>query len=81
VEKELTGLESEPWEFIYFKPCKTQIPVVEQAIETAALMLGRINPRLLGDDLRGLSCGSEFGEWRPHNTSLHSAQPPVRKLF
>ncbi len=40
VEKELTGRETEPWEIIYFKLYKTQIPVVEQAIETAALMLG-----------------------------------------
>ena len=40
VEKELTGPESEPWEIIYFKLYKTQIPVVKQAIETAALMLG-----------------------------------------
>jgi hypothetical protein len=40
VEKELTGRESEPWEIIYFKLYNTQIPVVEQAIETAALMLG-----------------------------------------
>jgi hypothetical protein len=40
VERELTGRESEPWEIIYFKLYTTQIPVVEQAIETAALMLG-----------------------------------------
>ena len=40
VQKELTGQETEPWEIIYFKLYKTQIPVVEQAIETAALMLG-----------------------------------------
>ena len=40
VERELTGRESEPWEIIYFKLYKTQIPIVEQAIETAALMLG-----------------------------------------
>ena len=40
VEKELTGKESEPSEIIYFKLYKSQIPVVEQAIETAALMLG-----------------------------------------
>ena len=39
-KKELTGRESVPWEIIYFKLYKTQIPVVEQAIETAALMLG-----------------------------------------
>jgi hypothetical protein len=40
VEKELTGREAEPHEIIYFKVYKSQIPVVEQAIETAALMLG-----------------------------------------
>ena len=40
VEKELTGKETEPWEIIYFKLYKSQIPIVEQAIETAALMLG-----------------------------------------
>ena len=40
VEKELTGQETEPSELIYFKLFKSQIPVVEQAIETAALMLG-----------------------------------------
>jgi hypothetical protein len=40
VEKELTGRETEPWEIIYFKLYKSQIPIIEQAIETAALMLG-----------------------------------------
>ena len=40
VEKELTGKDSEPWELIYFKLYKSQIPVIEQAIETAAMMLG-----------------------------------------
>ena len=40
MEKELTGKETEPSELIYFKVYKSQIPVIEQAIETAALMLG-----------------------------------------
>jgi hypothetical protein len=40
VEKELTGRDSEPYEIIYFKVYKSQIPVVEQALETAGLMLG-----------------------------------------
>jgi hypothetical protein len=40
VEKELTGREEEPSELIYFKIYKSQIAVIEQAIETAALMLG-----------------------------------------
>ena len=40
VEKHLTGEDSEPSDVIYFKLYKSQIPVVEEAIETAALMLG-----------------------------------------
>jgi hypothetical protein len=40
VEKELTGRETEPHEIIYFKVYKSQTPVIEQGIETAALMLG-----------------------------------------
>ena len=40
VERDLNGSESEPWEIIYFKLYKSQIPVVEQALETAARMLG-----------------------------------------
>jgi hypothetical protein len=34
------GRETEPWEIIYFKLYQSQTPVVERAIETAALMLG-----------------------------------------
>ena len=40
VEKELTGKDEEPSDLIYFKVYKSQVPVIEQAIETAALMLG-----------------------------------------
>jgi hypothetical protein len=40
VERELTGKDTELSEIIYFKLYKSQIPVIEQAIETAALMLG-----------------------------------------
>ena len=40
MEKELTGKDSEPWEIIYFKLYKSQVPIVEQAIETVGLMLG-----------------------------------------
>jgi hypothetical protein len=40
VEKDLTGKEEEPSELIYFKVYKSQIPVIERAIETAGLMLG-----------------------------------------
>jgi hypothetical protein len=40
VERYLTGKETEPWEIIYFKLYKSRLPVVEQALETTALMLG-----------------------------------------
>ena len=40
VEKELTGRETEPWEIVCFKFYKSQLPVIDRALETAALMLG-----------------------------------------
>jgi len=40
VEKYLTGKDAEASEFIYFKIYRSQMPVIEQALETAARMLG-----------------------------------------
>jgi hypothetical protein len=40
VERELTGRNQEPSELMYFKVYKSQLPVIEQAMDTAALMLG-----------------------------------------
>lgn len=40
VEKHLTGKETEPYELVYFKLYKSQLPVIEDALEVAALMLG-----------------------------------------
>ena len=40
VEKHLTGQDSEPSELIYFKVYKSQVPVIEEAIEAAAMLLG-----------------------------------------
>jgi hypothetical protein len=40
VERHLTGQEVEPWELLYFKVYKSQLPVIERALEAAALMLG-----------------------------------------
>jgi hypothetical protein len=45
VEKHLTGKETEPWEMQYFKLYKSQLQVIEQALETAALMLGTYKSR------------------------------------
>ncbi len=44
VDKYLTG-SSEPSELIYFKIYKTQVQVIEQALETAARMLGSDHSR------------------------------------
>src|ERR1035438_2810241 len=46
VEKELTGKETEPWEIVYFKLYRSQMPVIEKAIETAALMLASDRSRV-----------------------------------
>jgi hypothetical protein len=40
VERHLSGGDTEPWEIIYFKLYKSQLPVLERALEIAALMLG-----------------------------------------
>jgi hypothetical protein len=40
VERHLTGRETEPWELLYFKIFKSQVAVIERALETAGLMLG-----------------------------------------
>ena len=40
IERHLTGQETEPWEILYFKVYKSQLPVIERALDTAALMLG-----------------------------------------
>jgi hypothetical protein len=40
VEKHLTGRETEAYELLYFKLYKSQLKVVEEALETATLMLG-----------------------------------------
>jgi hypothetical protein len=61
VERHLTGKETEPWEILYFKVCKSQLPVVEKALETAALMLGSDKSRgyclemICADFLAGVS--------------------------
>ncbi len=68
VGKELTGKETEPSELIYFKVYKSQMPVIEQAIEAAALMLGSDKSRgyclemICADFLAGASLGDQNPE-------------------
>jgi hypothetical protein len=61
VSKHLTGKETEPWEILYFKAYKSQLPVIEQALEAAGLMLGTDQSRgyclemICADFLAGVS--------------------------
>ena len=67
VECHLTGKGSEPWELIYFKVYKSQVPVIEQALETAGLMLGSDKSRgyllemICADFLAGASLEHQQG--------------------
>src|SRR5450755_1442759 len=72
VEQELTGRETEPWEIIYFKLYQSQMPVIERAIETAAMMRGTDRSRsyclemICADFLAGV----ELGQRTPRNTAV-----------
>jgi hypothetical protein len=73
VDQYLTGKETEPWEILYFKAYKGQLPVIEQALETAALMLGSDKSRgyclemICADFLAGVSLATGN-----HDSLLHS---------
>ena len=64
IERALNGPDSEPWDMMYFKLYKSQIPVVEQALEIAARMrgCGQIAGVLPGDDLCRFPGRSKPGE-------------------
>jgi hypothetical protein len=61
VSKHLTGKGIESWEILYFKAHMSQLPVIEQALETAGLMLGSDKSRgyclemICADFLAGVS--------------------------
>ena len=61
VDRYLTGKDNEPWEILYFKAYKSQLPVIEQALEKAGLMLGTDKSRgyclemICADFLAGVS--------------------------
>ena len=64
VERHLTGQETESWEMLYFKVYKSQLQVIEKALETAALMLGSQKARgyclemICADFLAGANLGA-----------------------
>jgi hypothetical protein len=89
VEKHLTGKDTEPYELVTFKLYKSQLPVVEQALETASLMLGSDKSRgyclemICADFLAGA-----YGDGNAPDMFLHSmlrlfslAQPEQQQQF
>jgi hypothetical protein len=56
-----SGKDTEQWEILYFKAYKSQLPVIEQALEAAGLMLGSEKSRgycleiICADFLAGVS--------------------------
>jgi hypothetical protein len=81
----LPGRETEPWEIIYFKLYKSQLPVVEQAIETAALMLGSDKSRgyclemICADFLAGANLENENPRDPPAVGATVLQVPPRRR--
>ena len=63
VERHLTGQETESWEMLYFKLYKSQLQLIENALETASLMLGSQRSRgyclemICADFLAGATLG------------------------
>ena len=89
VERHLTGQETEPWELIYFKLYKSQLPVIEQALETAALMLGSDKSRgymlemICADFLAGASLegGNQEALFLALERAFSLLPPPTRQEF
>jgi hypothetical protein len=63
VERHLTGQEQEHWDMLYFKVYKSQLQVIERALETVSLMLGSQKARgyclemICADFLAGANLG------------------------
>ena len=63
VEQHVTGKESEPWELLYFKVYRSQLLVIERALESVGLMLGTDKSRgyclemICADFLAGANLG------------------------
>ncbi|MFQ5683612.1 MAG: hypothetical protein ACE5HC_10105 [Candidatus Binatia bacterium] len=78
VERHLTGKDTEPWEILYFKVYKSQLPVIEQALEAAALMLGT-------DKSRGycleMICADFLGGAHLQNGNPNAVLHSVWRLF
>jgi hypothetical protein len=81
VERHLSGKETEPWEMLYFKVYKSQLPVIEKALETAALMLGTEKSRgyclemICADFLAGAALEKTLAQFPSLTTSDGTESP------
>jgi hypothetical protein len=73
VEQHLTGKQTEPWEILYFKVYKSQLSVIEKALETCAVMLGTDRSR--GYCLEMICADFLAGASLPEDETLPSAEP------
>ena len=74
VFKHLTGKDTERHELLYFKVYKSQLQVIEQALETASLMLGGDKPRgyCLEMIAAEFPCRCELGSGRRRQAALRT---------
>jgi hypothetical protein len=83
VERHLTGKETEPWEILYFKVYRSQLQVVEKALETAGLMLGTDKSRgyclemICADFLAGAALENTLGQFPSPRTSDVTENPKI----
>ena len=81
VERYLTGKETEPWEILYFKVYRSELQVVEKALETAGLMLrtyksrGYCRQMICADFLAGTALKKTSGQFPPLGTSNVTENP------
>lgn len=78
VDRHLAGTETEPWEIIYFKLYRSQLPVVEEALEAAARILGT-------DKSRGycleMICADFVGGVHLENPNSHALLRALQRLW
>jgi hypothetical protein len=84
VEQHLTGKETEPWELIYFRIYKSQLPVVERALEVAGMMLGADKSRgyclemICADFLAGADISANKPDNQRIQLNLRQKKPRIK---
>jgi hypothetical protein len=84
VERYPTGKETEPWEAVYFRLHKSQVPAVERASEVAALMMlgtdksrGYCQERICADFL-AVRHPRKYAREESNSMNVHQKRPRIR---